>query len=390
MSKSKKILVSFLILLVLLFCHAPNVVDAFENRPLTINPAWIVDTIRAYPNEPFDYSALPYSGDRTSFYSTFLLNHMFERGGSSYFDFVFNLHKTYSAITWFTGFSAGFDFNFTVDPQYDYDISIYYLGSDVYMQNISTWSSIISLSVDSSLVSGEPVLLLSEHRSAGSASTFLLRPSFRDQLIFSARYSSIQNTDGFYLNQSYVISPNFRIVVQSPVSSAEYTVSVSNPVFVFYPQFTHHNSDNTLSYSYLIGFRPISMPDYRFLDALQHIWTAINGQSSASGSDLSSVLANQGQQNREGWDTSNSDVVKRDFSQSAGDYSQAEDDIFQMTGSLDNVNLDLELNNAENAVQFFKRSMNEVFNRVPLLKSFSVLVITFLVLAIILGVRRFF
>lgn len=389
MSKSKKMLVSFLILLALLFCHAPNVVDAFDNRPLTINPAWIVDTIRAYPNEPFDYSALPYSGDRTSFYSTFLLNHMIEKDTTA-FDRAYGLHRDYSAITWFTGFSAGFDFNFTVNSQYDYDISIYYLGSDIYMQNSSTWSTIISLSVDSSLVSGEPVLLLSEHRSAGSASTFLLRPSFRDQIIFSARYLNVQDVNGFYQNQAYVISPNFRIVVQSPVSSAEYTVSVSNPVFVFYAQFSHRNPDNTLGYSYLVSQPPISMPDYRFLQALQHIWTAINGQSSASGSDLSSVLANQGQQNREGWDTSNSDVVKRDFSQSAGDYSQAEDDIFQMTGSLDNVNLDLELDNSQNAVQFFKRSMNEVFNRVPLLKSFSVLVITFLVLAIILGVRRFF
>lgn len=363
---------------------------AFTNTSLTVTPGWPASLpYRNYGNMSYDFSLSHTSTNPGSWGVTCTQGQIMDSAINSYF---LDLYQKYDSVSAYLDMAFQCDMNFTVNSSAACDIMVYFLGYDCYSNFDITWNSPISLDVRD-VYNPEPSLVLSYHYDGGtSPHTFLLRPFCRSRLLFDINFSSFGGSLASLVQKvSYTFLPKFRIVVSSTLQQTEYQVILSNYQFVFYPIFSNRNSDNTYNYTYLKPFSPYSIPDFRFIDALQHIWSAINGGDSVG--NLSDDIKQQTQDITQGFTDKTADNANTTLRNNLTQVDLWEERIGDGTiGYFDEVSNGFDdsfADDALTAMSFFKSTTQTLLNHTGLFSALVVSAITFFVIAVVAGVRRF-
>lgn len=135
-------------------------------------------------------------------------------------------------------------------------------------------------------------------------------------------------------------------------------------------------------------YPPLEIPDYRFIIALQNIWSAINGQGTGN---LDNTIKQQTETVTNGYDNTQINNSNTELSNSLNKLEQAEAASNQALDSLKNFNGfdDSEMDSAIPGMQFISTTTQTIINSNGLIKVMILSAFIFFVISVIIGIRRY-
>lgn len=192
----------------------------------------------------------------------------------------------------------------------------------------------------------------------------------------------------FNIILTFYLQCSFQITSTAPPGSRDaYRINV---IYSGYPD--NDRIDNSSGY-FLFPVRPNNVPDFRIIDALRNIWSAINGSSSMG--NLDQTIRQQVQQQTDslenGYNTDSGDGANGILSSAINSLDSAE----SFSGEyMDNLNsfTGFDFQESEDTLQAMKvlsDSATSLMDSVSLVRALVVGGITFFIVAVIIGVRRY-
>lgn len=215
--------------------------------------------------------------------------------------------------------------------------------------------------------------------------------SFIDNIIYSQELINSEDYNSFK-ERSIIISPKFKIIVMSDRDDLNLKVTLQTPTLRFFPLYAG-TDNNQYYYTYIKFMHPVDIPDWRMIQSLKNIWAAINGSDNTL--SLKDSIDQNGYDLREAYNTSKPggpDSINSNFSDAVNEYSNQE--LAASQSSTNNLKSFQGFDFKENddtisAMNLIKNFTNDLLNKVNLFKALVIGAITFFILAIILGVRRY-
>lgn len=306
------------------------------------------------------------------------------------------LNQTYSGYTVLSNFSVPY-FNFSVDLVNNSSYSVSY--------SLAFITDNISVSLNYTANEGYPDIL-SYPAELLEIRAFYTIPAHSTQTVTFTAFSSSYFFGSFdaLLNNYYIASTSVfsRNIYVRLNGSLRLTVLCSNESFSDFSSCyiraymsSTNNNYLTVPFSgyFLYPVKPQSVSGFRFIDSLRNIWSAINGQSTTGNLDqtIRQQLQQQTDSLENGYNTDIGDGANGILSNAINDLDAAE----SFSGAyMDHLNdfTGFDFQESEDTLQAMKLlsdGATSVMENVSLVRALVIGGITFFIVAVIIGVRRY-